>query len=569
MGDKSSEKEANTNGITVGDTTATRNVLFKLGTYIDEAFRTQKIHDKLNADMLKFYWCHENFDIGVYDRNYGVPKDLKELHGYMEGARFDGTELAEYTVVQKANSGVLPTDFAKTGQLVDGERFYVRKALHTSAVLNPTEQDEALEIFSNFFAMGSIGQPKFESIADLLKSDTLHTVRKGLRATFSVIWKYLPDVSYLKERFARGKIHDLESVMTYITDITGCKKSAPDLTRFFSLYNSIPRLMKAGVDGPSLMTALREEVAPFLKRFDKAIDIGELDVEIEKVSGQEKFGVGMNFVMMCHVFGCFKPSEFSGVLDRLGLRINKEVDTLEVEDVMIKKNKRIWYKEWASKTGQEPKFKIGVWNKSYASNKDAPWLDYISKENLKSSTHNKLEVNQVEEGLEDWLVEDLESGEIEICAFRDLKDKLRGGGKFTRGPARNRESFNRTNKWVNNTQKQGFGMPPRGPPGARAFGQRRNFGDDRRRLREIRIKGQKRSRAIFQGARNRAPRYRDAKAKINLFSQSEFEDTINALETDVTNLLEDITLEDEDFPGEQETFEEVEAVELDAPIREG
>ena len=219
--------EADTNGIRVGDTTATRNVLFELGTYIDEAFRTQKIHDKLNTDMLKFYWCHENFDIGIYDRNYGVPNNLKELHGYMERARFDGTELANYTVVQSANIGTIPADFAKTGQLVDNQRYYIRKTLHTCSALNAAEQEEVLELFSNFFAMGAIGQPKFESVSDLLKSDTLHTVRKGLRATFSVIWNYIPDVSYLKERFARGKIHDLESVMTYITEITGCKKRHP------------------------------------------------------------------------------------------------------------------------------------------------------------------------------------------------------------------------------------------------------------------------------------------------------------------------------------------------------
>ena len=67
---------------------------------------------------------------------------------------------------------------------MDGERVYVRKALHTSAPLNPTEQEDALEIFSNFFTMGSIGQPKFESIADLLKSDTLHTVKKRFESNF-------------------------------------------------------------------------------------------------------------------------------------------------------------------------------------------------------------------------------------------------------------------------------------------------------------------------------------------------------------------------------------------------
>ena len=61
--------------------------------------------------------------------------------------------------------------------------------------------------------------------------------------------------------------------------------------------------MGAGVDGPSIMTALREETAMLLKNIENEIDIGESEAETELIMGQERFGVGMSFVVLCKTFG--------------------------------------------------------------------------------------------------------------------------------------------------------------------------------------------------------------------------------------------------------------------------
>ena len=176
--------ESDINRIIIGDTTAIREILFTLSAKIDENFRDQKITE-VTPDQLNFFWCHRDYDRGVYDRHYGVPMDLKELRDYLEQDRYEGTVLDRYKIIIESNPAA--TDLAVTGQPVIGQIFVIRKKWRTNQTLNQSEQKEALEIVSNFFGMGAVKQPEFQSIKVLLESETLQKIRKALRATYRTV----------------------------------------------------------------------------------------------------------------------------------------------------------------------------------------------------------------------------------------------------------------------------------------------------------------------------------------------------------------------------------------------
>ena len=484
--------------IKVGDTTATREVLFALGEKIDESFRTQKINDKINPDDLRFYWCHTDVDSGKYDKNYGVPRDLRELQYNLEKGQYENTALDKYTVISKETTDPLPADSTTMGQLVEGRIFLVRKSLLTGRALNASEQKEVLELFSNFFSMDAIGRSMPSSIEELWRSETLSIVRKALGATFKAVWKNIPDVYHIKERFAKGKIRSLELLYEYITDITGCKKNTPDLTRYFSLFNSISDLVGAGVDGPSIMTALREETAMLLKNMENEIDIGESEAETELIMGQERFGVGMSFVMLCKTFGGkVPPTKFAKTLETLSLRLNKEVDRLEIDDLIKKQNKLTWYKEASKSETQQPKFRRGLWNKCYAKNKNFPSLDYISKEGLKNDQPDT----------DKWLVENLRTNELEQCNPEELANKLRDGGYISWGLSSGNKNEYKQNKFIGRGRE------------------RKNVG--------------KKIQQIFQNARQSKLRFRANGKGPKFLDQSDYRSAINKLEEKLQKVWND------------------------------
>ena len=565
---KMETREMNTNNVTLGDVTHTRDLLWKLDSYIAEEFRKQKISEKLSVDELHFHWNHANINIGEYDKHYGVPMDLKELQEYYNSGRYIGTEIGDYTIYSKENAGAAAADLEVTGMLIQNVRYYIRPVNKTTTALSADQQTAVLELFTKFFTMGASDVKEMSTIKELLASDTLVLVRKGLKALFTTVWKHLPDVSYLKERFAKGKIDDLQGVMAYITEITGCKRETPDINRFYSLYNSIPKLKKAGVSGSSLMTCLREEIGPFCKRHASPLDLGEIDREKEFFQGDDKFGLAMNFMMFCQVFGKEKsPTEFLKTMEKLGLRLGKLTDNLEIEDIMIKENKKIIYREWLDQKaggGQAANFKVGTWNKCYAENRDDPAEGYIMKEKLKKAhTYNQLEATKSgDTSEEEWLIENDDTDEVEICAFRDIKKKLREGKRFTRGPIkrkfggkpqRNRQSSNRqiaTKKWVDKTQRQrngriGFNRPNMNRP-QRPRNQKSGFN---------------RGRMIFRQARNKKPKHRNPKTNKMFFTQEEFEATLNQLEDEVLALLGDINEGEDDD-------EKTQAVEIEALLED-
>ena len=548
--DERKMKLKDTNDINRGDTTAAGDLLWTIDHLLNEQLRKCSLTKVISVDNLRFYWIHKKIDAGIYDTHWGIPPNLEIFQEYLLDGRFDSTILNQYTVIgPKEVVGAEAGDFHITGMLINTgggpKRYYLRSTNHPNRCLTSEEQREAVLIVRKFFTMGVSGNDK-ETIEEVLSHESLQTVRKALRQVFTVVWEHLPDVNYMKQRFASGTMKTLAQVMKYIAEILGVKQVKPDLKRFYSLFNSIPALMAAGISGPSLMTCLREEIIPFTKRHGITIDLGEMDIEEEPFKGVDTFGPAMNFIMFCQVFGKQKKtSNLEKLFETLALRMKKSVDELEIEDIIAKETKKQIYQEWGEKKNKIINFKKGVWDKCYAQNRDNPSQVYIELEKLKSYNFNELNTESDEEG-DVWVLENPETGEEEFCQFRNIRQRMRGGRFITRGPQRGRQQGgraplarnfqDRTRNWVNNR-----GQPNRLRGNNRPRQAQRDTGMNRtRQLGNRNSKFRNKAKVLFDRARAKRPRYRDQKRGFYIFTEEESLNIIESLEKNVFSLIEEI-----------------------------
>ena len=266
-----------TNDINRGDTTAAANLLWTIDHLLNEQLRKCSLANKVSVDNLRFYWVHKSIDSGIYDTYFGIPPNLQVLQKYMLDGRFAGTTIDRFTIIgPKENTGATASDFNKVGMLIETEsgckRYYIRESDSHNKAFSEQEQVEVVNTFKKFFTMGVSGNDG-TTITEVMEHESFQTVRKALRQVFTVVWEYLPDVNYIKQRFAGGKIKTLAKVMEYVAEILGVKKEKPDINRFYGLFNSVPALVNAGISGPSLMTCLREEMNVFIKRYKTPIDL--------------------------------------------------------------------------------------------------------------------------------------------------------------------------------------------------------------------------------------------------------------------------------------------------------
>ena len=417
---------------------------------------------------LPFAWRVEPFN--AYPENditLGIPDDLAMFYSWYKGDLIEDPKLADVIPVEtgKTDGGVTTFDYSVKSNA--GNSVEATKATLTMYYGGVSHKDLGLT-FPKFFEPANVAKIRFS-----LKNFVAH------------ILTCLPDG--LAMQFKRGAIPNWTAMRNIIFSYKKCLLPKPDMLRLRSLIQFCASPKTRNIKIRSKVTALRETLWPFLKKYESKIDLSEAVGEIVGYSGLEKYSPIINFLLQLISAMNEDHRTLENAWEIIAGKVECKPNELSIKDILS--DKALLYDKIDTKNKADKEFDLRVFNRACQNVKFGIEDEYSRILTANKSTP-KVNINTVDNG-DDSDGEDFYEDEegffyqrVEKRNFRRppirFKSGLGRGGQSGRGAKRGARSGHPFGEGKWNTYK----APRRGSSSNRPV--RRGRGGWRAKFRNMR-----------------------------------------------------------------------------------